>query len=86
MCPWAMLIFRVSSDVGTDTCRELSKNVKLAQGQAIENAKSYSQSQECVNVASGCGSNSYDDPNCPQYCTKPGRQNDPLCMSQKALA
>jgi hypothetical protein len=69
-----------------ETCKGFMQNVKLAQNQAIENAKSYSQSQECVAAVTGCGNNSYDNPNCPVFCLKPGRQNDSLCTNQKALA
>lgn len=87
-CQSAVRNCLTACDAGSDerdTCKTLEQNVKLAQNQSIENAKAYAQSGECMNIASGCGSNSYDNPNCPQYCQKPGRQNDSLCATQKSI-
>ncbi len=64
-----------------ETCQTLTKAVTAAKNQAIENAKAYVGSEACAVAASGCDNNSYDNPSCPQYCQKPGRQNDPLCSS-----
>lgn len=71
-----------SNSAEHDHCLDLKGTVNLAKNQAIENAKAYAGSEVCAVAASGCGANSYDDKNCPQYCQKPGRQNDPLCKTQ----
>ncbi len=64
-----------------ENCQTLTKVVSASKNQAIENAKAYAASDICVTAASGCDSKSFDNPNCPQYCQKPGRQKDPLCTS-----